>query len=179
MPNHCANSLKLTATTPAATAMLATIRDELTKEHPQIFQTIDPCPQELLDTPAGPKDPDENLKIEKYGYANWYDFAKARWGTKWNAYEINTLHDEGNTLTLQFDTAWSPPIEIYTTLHAMGFDVEATFVECGCDFVGFWQNGNDHVESLNLQEDDWLNDEFLTDFFKQFDIDHHPAHFGG
>jgi hypothetical protein len=44
---------------------------------------------------------------DKYGYATWYPWALANWGTKWNAYSVN--HDGTHELysTIWFDTAWS------------------------------------------------------------------------
>ena len=39
----------------------------------------------------------------RYGYATWYGWAPANWGTKWNAYSCEKESD--NTFT--FDTAWS------------------------------------------------------------------------
>jgi hypothetical protein len=40
--------------------------------------------------------------VLEYGHINWYDWAVANWGTKWNA--CNTVVD-GNVI--EFDTAWS------------------------------------------------------------------------
>ena len=31
------------------------------------------------------------------------------WGTKWNAYQCNIISSEAGILTLQFQTAWTPP----------------------------------------------------------------------
>lgn len=189
MPNHCANTLKITAHTPEQLALLADIRHQLTLEEKHIFNTIYPCPAELMDTRAGfPKDPQEPDNIEKYGYAHWYDFCVAEWGTKWDAYEVDLLSDTGNSLTISFDTAWSPPTGIYATLLTKGFSVEATFVEQGCDFIGYWVNGHDHTESLSAltgeaqdeDEDSYCEDLIdLPDYFAGHGLTHSPAHFGG
>jgi hypothetical protein len=185
MPNHCANSLKLTATTPENRQLLNAIRAAVAAEE-GFFQTIDPCPAELLDTRAGhPADTREPANLKKYGFANWYDFQLARWGTKWDAYEIDTLADTGETLMLSFDTAWSPPVGIYQTLHDMGFEVEATYCEQGCDFVGYWINGTDHTDTLSHVAPAFYDDENgfayeqLEHYFTRHHIDHSPAHFGG
>lgn len=186
MPNHCANSLKITATTPEARELLATIRAGINAEQPKLFQVIDPCPAELLDTRKGyPKDDREAVNVEKFGFPTWYEFNTTRWGTKWDAYEIDTLADEGNTLTLSFETAWSPPVSIYATLHARGFDVEATFCESGSDFIGYWKNGTDHTTALSVAVPAVFDDETgaaydqMTAYFAAHGIDHEPAHFGG
>jgi len=185
MPNHCANSLKITATTPETRQMLDAIRAAIADEK-GFFQIIDPCPPELEDTRAGyPKDDREAANLEKYGFAHWYDFQVARWGTKWNAYEIDTLADTGDTLTLTFDTAWSPPVGIYQTMHEKGFQVEATFVEQGCDFIGFWRDGNDHTDALSrvvpafYDDDEGFSYDQLDHYFTRHHIDHAPSHFGG
>ena len=187
MPNHCANSLKLTANTPEALKLLDAIRAEITAGR-GFFHAIDPCPEELQETRAGfPRDDREAANIKKYGFAHWYDFQVARWGTKWNAYEIHTLADEKNTLMLEFETAWSPPTGIYETLHARGFDVEATYCEQGCDFVGYWKNGTDHTDKLSAAVPQVYQDheetinayEPLENYFTAQGINHFPPHFGG
>ncbi len=50
----------------------------------------------------------ENL--EKYGVANWYDWANKNWGTKWNACD-STYSLDGDEVFIEFDTAWGPPTE--------------------------------------------------------------------
>lgn len=37
------------------------------------------------------------------------DWSRANWGTKWNAYSHKPVERTADTLTLRFDTAWSPP----------------------------------------------------------------------
>jgi len=49
--------------------------------------------------------------IAKYGYETWYDWCRANWGTKWNAYESKILDD-----SLSFWTAWNTPIPFFTAL---------------------------------------------------------------
>lgn len=187
MPNHCANSAKFTATTPEAAAMLDKIRASIKADKPEIFQTIHPCPQDLIDTTEGyPKDQREAENIKKHGFANWYEFQTQEWGTKWDAYDVDTLHDEGDTLTLNFDTAWSPPLELYRKAESLGFEIEATYCEAGCDFVGFYREGEENTDSLSRvapppdDEGEYLEDRFsLPDYFRAHGIDHAPAHFGG
>ena len=45
--------------------------------------------------------------ILKYGYANWYTWSIAKWGTKWNACGTEVSEDK---TTMEFETAWDPPI---------------------------------------------------------------------
>jgi hypothetical protein len=185
MPNHCANSLKLTATTPEAVALLEQIRANINEEK-GFFNLIDPCPEELSETKAGfPRDEKEPENTRKYGYANWYEFQIDRWGTKWDAYEIHIIEDEPQTLVLEFDTAWSPPVGIYRTAEDKGFAIEATYVEQGCDFIGFYRNGHDHTDKLSevvpafYDDDEGFSYDQLDHYFTRHQIDHTPPHFGG
>jgi hypothetical protein len=126
---------------------------------------------------------------EKYGHAHWYDFCVSEWGTKWDAYEIDILEDTTSSLTISFNTAWAPPTGIYAVLMTKGFSVEATFVEQGCDFIGYWVDGHDHTEKLSdlvgereeeEEDDSYLEDLFdLPDYFAGHGLTHSPAHFGG
>ena len=47
---------------------------------------------------------------QKYGFADWYDWSVANWGTKWNACNSYGCDCEENpdATILYFDTAWSP-----------------------------------------------------------------------
>src|SRR5271155_1321112 len=56
--------------------------------------------------------------FDKYGYTYWYDWRLDQWGTKWNV-DDPVVSDEGNALTITFDTAWSPPLPIFEKLAAM------------------------------------------------------------
>ena len=53
--------------------------------------------------------------IKKYGHKNWYDWNRANWGTKWDAYEpyVNAMTDE---IFLSFMTAWSTPEPVFVKL---------------------------------------------------------------
>lgn len=59
----------------------------------------------------------DNLK--KYGYKDWYNWAYANWGTKWNSY---SSYIEDNVIT--FDTAWSCPEPVFRKLSQMFPKVE-------------------------------------------------------
>jgi hypothetical protein len=64
---------------------------------------------ELLKELSKIKDQEKIVNLEKafgnlckYGYASWYDWSRANWGTKWNAYCQNFLDN-----TFIFETAWN------------------------------------------------------------------------
>lgn len=206
MPNWCSNSLKLIATTADSEKKLAQIVQELgravaEKNNPEIFQLIRPVPEDLKITAGflGHNTPEqaaleareaENLK--HYGYKNWHGFCMAEWGTKWDmsiadspeVYEI-----EGNAVTIYFDTAWSPPGAIYPALEAMGFKVEATYIEQGMGFIGHYRDGVDFYTDMSelqpVTENEEDEDEFfhlcknIDKFFEDAGFDHSPPNFGG
>ena len=206
MPNWCANSLKLVATTPDSEKKLTEIVQELARaktagESAGIFNLIKPVPQALLITAGYLGDTveqaalvekeKENLKT--YGYKNWYDFCIGEWGTKWDA---KTEYDEpytmeGNQVTIYFDTAWSPPMEIYYALEEMGFEVEATYVEQGVGYIGYYANGEDHCEEMNQfypaptddpdMEDSAMDEITLKiyDYFEKSGFKHSSSNLGG
>lgn len=71
----------------------------------------------------------ENYK--KYGSTDWYNWRWEHWGTKWNA--CNTYYDEG--FSLQFDTAWSVPEQIFVEMSK--------------------QNPDDTIEVFSEEETGW------------------------
>lgn len=71
----------------------------------------------------------ENIK--KYGHKDWYDWSIANWGTKWNAYSFQLVKEDENSLTVQFDTAWSTPEPIWDKLEELGFEVNGVWLDEG------------------------------------------------
>lgn len=206
MPNWCANSLKLVATTAESEKKLAEIVQELARaktanESASIFNLIKPVPQALIDTVAGfrghgtPEQAalelaqQENLKT--YGYKDWYDFCIGEWGTKWDARTSDgdaPYTIDGNAVTIFFDTAWAPPMNIYYALEEMGFVVEATYIEQGMGYIGYYTNGVDTCERMDQFEPevDEEDDEYfgilcdkIDKYFEANGFDHSPANFGG
>lgn len=51
--------------------------------------------------------------IAEYGFAYWYPWAVHNWGTKWNAYEVES---DGDFVT--FQTAWAHPEPVFLKLSA-------------------------------------------------------------
>ncbi len=104
----------------------------------------------------------EELK-QRYGYTTSYDFACGEWGTKWEpSCEIEQINivttTSGNTdcytFSVNFYSAWTPPIEFYQHLiDDYGFDVDAHYFEGGLVFAGsFDSNGSDYYEFNSLEE---------------------------
>lgn len=154
MPNWCNNSVSITHQDPAKLeALAAAVREGKFCNH------VIPTPEDLnitagslgRDTPEQAELERKSAEnVEKYGYANWYDFQVARWGTKWDvdAYEGEETKVENGILSFGFDSAWAPPIGVYEALHEQGFTVKAFYWESGMCFAGKWEDGFDDYYEL-------------------------------
>ena len=147
MPNWCNNSVEIYHADPA---MIERVRKGFNDGG--LFTELIPCPQELTDTVSGSMGEDKRAEheaqqaanVEKYGYANWYDFCVNEWGTKWDVgADGNPAQDIPGGLMLGFDSAWSPPIGAYEKLTDLGFRIRAMYYEPGMAFAGVWEEGHD------------------------------------
>ena len=148
MPNWCNNQVEISHDdVTKMEALVAAINDGKFCNH------VIPTPESLHIT-AGREGADgdpkqialeaaEKSNLEQHGYANWYDFQVARWGTKWDVDAYDTVTLDGNGIQFGFDSAWSPPIGVYEALVEQGFRVKAFYYESGMCFGGVWDNGND------------------------------------
>ena len=68
---------------------------------------------------------------------SWYEWNVSNWGTKWEASIYSWTKVNDNSITMNFDTAWSPPTALYEFLAAnTEWYVTATYYEPGMSFVG-------------------------------------------
>ena len=170
MPNWCNNSIRIIGD-----------YDTLVQLKPVVdsgegfLQAIKPMPKELGETVKGSGD---ELQTTEYdGHTNWYDWAVANWGTKWDPEVHLEYVDNGDgtaEITGWFDTAWSPPIE---ALHSLSQDWDSCYIELfyhesGMCFVGCWdsEGADDHYEYDSATSDtvrnmipEYLVDEFALD----------------
>lgn len=148
MPNWCENTLRITPKTDAARAMLpALIEGFRPQTDRHAFSVINPTPEELMSHASPQRDADQAARFEAaYGARDWYDWCVKNWGTKWPSDNHHVV--KGDTLIAYFATAWSPPIGIYQSLLNLGFDVFATYAECGIGYAGIWDNGIDQEMEL-------------------------------
>jgi hypothetical protein len=154
MPNWCSNTLHLEHSDPAMID-----RAEQAFNAGKFLNEFIPVPQSLHEAVAGSFSDQEQQaanqalqasNLEKYGYATWYDFCVNEWGTKWEVSGESERLDP-NTLSLRFDSAWSPPCTAYEALTALGFAVDAMYYEPGMGFCGRWTDGEDrYVEFSGL-----------------------------
>lgn len=181
MPNWCSNSCRMTA--PMDHPMMVNIKDELDRgENAQWFQAVVPVPQALLDAPAragSPVTEDEEKLEAAFGYKNWYDFCMAEWKTKWEA-RVHKYEIDGDSITVWFDTAWSPPDGIYEAMHKAGISVEAAYCEGGMGYMGWWKDGEECVVDMpngSFDEDSFHYE--IDKFFEDAGISHAPEGLGG
>jgi hypothetical protein len=151
MPNWCNNTLELAHEDPA---MIERARKAFTEG--KLLEEFIPVPKSLHIVAGRVGDDNDPKQIELheqtmqnlsvYGYANWYDFCVAEWGTKWDVGgdDYNApIQESPNKITMSFDSAWSPPTSAYEKLFDLGFSVRAYYYEPGMAFAGIWEDGCD------------------------------------
>ena len=144
MPNWCQNVAKITHENLAELDAIVT---ELKKDEPELFQSLVPNPS-----------------------GEWqYDWSVVNWGTKWDA-SVYSHELSDDVLTINFDTAWGPPIAFYEKLEEMGFIVDAYYREEGMAFCGHYYDGcDDYYEYGNLSADE-IEDEIPSEINELFGI---------
>ena len=149
MPNWCSNHITVRGTDPVAIKRLADAFDA-----GEFCSTVVPMPEELNITSGflgnGAEQAELEAKskanLEKYGYANWYDFNVANWGTKWEIGgngDVAEIEDDGLSFSASFESAWSPPTGVCEVLVEQGFEVTLYYYEPGMGYVGKWEDGCD------------------------------------
>ena len=80
----------------------------------------------------------------------WYDWRIAHWGTKWNACDTEVAWYP-DTLVINFNTAWSPSIEITRKLFELypDIEIEHSFYEGGVGIAGKFNN------HMSMEPDDY------------------------
>jgi hypothetical protein len=162
MPNWCNNTVEISHTNP--TKLKGLIK---AINRGQFCNYAIPIPQELKDTVAGRVGGDEEyaqklldfkrtLNVEHFGSPDWYDYAVANWGTKWDVDPYEKIEVSNQTsITFGFDSAWAPPIGVYEKLEQMGYSVRAYYYEPGMAFCGVWDEGYDdffEIGGLNWEQ---------------------------
>ena len=175
MPNWCDNTLHITHENPE---MMKKVIDAWNSG--EFFQTMRPCPQELIDTSAGyageTEEQQENERrelanLEKYGYKNWYDWRLDNWGTKWDIDTNGIKHKHKASFSQGFYSAWSPPIDFYEYLDKLGYDVKASYFEGGMGFCGNWssKNGDDYYQ-IEECTPKWIEENIPDDICEEFGL---------
>lgn len=127
MPNWCYNSARLYNEDKSKIDDLETT---LSDEKAEVCQHL--CPN-----PAGEWD---------------YGWSVENWGTKWDFSPHDWERLDDNTISINFDTAWSPPIALYEYLESNGWSVQALYHEPGLCFAGRFEDGYDDYYELDLTD---------------------------
>jgi hypothetical protein len=145
MPNYCDNLLTLTHSDPA-----------------MITRAIEAFKRGQFCSEFVPQPEDEE---------DWYSWNVNNWGTKWDVgnEDVNEQTDP-NTFEVSFDSAWTPPSELYETLQEeYGFEVIAYYYEPGCAFCGKFDAYGDHFYKIDGNSE-WAKENIPEDIEEQFNI---------
>jgi len=154
MPNWCHNNVSVSHADPE---MMEKFHRGVT--HGTLFATLVPMPEALNGTTSPAPETNEEL-IRLYGADNWYTWNCDNWGTKWDVVDGDfTLQEDKLSGTGYFETAWSPPIQAYEKLSALGFEIDATYLEEGMAFAGrFRSDEGDESYEFDFSNENWRED---------------------
>lgn len=111
-----------------------------------------------------------NYQRETYGVVGWYEWRLENYGTRGdvNDVEMVTEHisDDYESITMHFDTAWSPCINFVRNVSKMFPDLEfeLTYIETGNFFCGIYTSyfsdgeqyeDNEEGEPILVRIDNW------------------------
>jgi hypothetical protein len=177
MPNWCFNRLVVDTTNESGKILAEAFRPKYDREedgrvikndYAKPFGDLMPCPEELQIEAGyfgkGSAKDEEMQQLyasnkEKFGYAHWYDWQIASWGTKWDARVEDFQDDDPEEFYIYFETAWSPPIEFFRWFSEKYPDVsfENEYDEEGMSFEGKCSNSADcgfHDECWDIEEEE-------------------------
>lgn len=159
MPNWCQNTVTLRHPDPA---MILRVAESFSRG--ELLNEFIPVPADLKDTTSGylgdndaqaALEARQRQNIEKYGFPTWYEFCIYSWGCKWDI-EGEIISQNDHTIVLNFDSAWSPPIEAYRVFSELGFGVVALYYEPGMSFCGEYTTEADDFSYTIVGDSDWV-----------------------
>ena len=149
MPNLCTNNLLVTGDEKEVKRFHNAITKGEMKDYEQfrILDNLLPTPKELQDTPKGSfgesdkqkqKEEQNKANIAKFGYADWYDWNCANYGSKWSDYEGVINDYKAGSLDVVFMSAWSPITQgiIHVSKQFPKLNFLLTYEEGGMAFLG-------------------------------------------
>ena len=95
---------------------------------------------------------------DTYGAINWYEWAWANWGVKWNANTTDIEEDE-DELVLYFDTPWGPPSGWLEKLAEKKIPFELDWEEEGGMRGRISANENGEITDEELEPEIWEDEE--------------------
>jgi len=110
MPNWCSNELIIGSKNKD---LIKTIHSEIINEEGHLdFKLITGVP----DTPAYRNEFTDSQDEIRDDPTYWYKWNPENWGTKWNACDSDVVDPHSTLLTINFNTAWSPPEPVIRAL---------------------------------------------------------------
>lgn len=111
------------------------------------------------------------------GLHEWnYDLAVENWGTKWDVSQTEVIDQFENSISVAFESAWSPPIAFYDRMVEMGFEVNASYFEPGMGYVGKYIDGEDEEYEIDPEDLSNIPEELneiwgVTEMYEDWDAD--------
>lgn len=134
MPNWCYNEATLIAERKSQIDELVTALEKIdAQQGDEFFNILRPRPADQAE--------------------NWYEWNCENWGTKWDASIQSWSRVDDTQLNLTFETAWSPPTELYNYLFDQGWDITAKYHEPGMGFIGEYDNTIDDCFEYEMTEE--------------------------
>ena len=127
---------------------------------------------DALETELQKKD-SEILKLLRPYEGEWdYGWCVENWGTKWDARVIDYFRDGDNSISITFETAWGPPLTLYSYLYESdeGWEIDAYYNEPGMCFAGTWYNGSDDLYEYAELSADEIDEELPEELNEMYAI---------
>lgn len=117
-------------------------------ESPFSLNGVLPMPKELEGTTASVSSPEEFAQAlagnKEFEYSDWYYWRLANWGTKWDLDTDTTyvgevvVQDDNASVSLSYDTAWSPINDFWLKVSEMfpKVRIDNRYYEEGMNFIG-------------------------------------------
>ena len=101
-----------------------------------------------------------------------YGWCVENWGTKWDARVIDYFRDGDNSISITFETAWGPPLTLYSYLYESdeGWEIDAYYNEPGMCFAGTWYNGSDDLYEYAELSADEIDEELPEELNEMYAI---------
>lgn len=103
-----------------------------------------------------------------------WDYGKAveNWGCKWEASEVSCeIEYDTQTMMLDFDTPWGPPIAAYQAGEAKhDLEIMASFYEPGMAFVGCYEDMEEETFDIDFEDENWC-DNIPSNLVEEWSLD--------
>lgn len=118
--------------------------------------------EELLPTP-------KNMLEDTGVMPAWYNWRVNNWGTKWDVDTHNIEENNGDSLQVSYNTAWSPnePFVKYASEKYPNLKFKLTFEEPGMNFCGILVCKNGEIVEAETDELEWIDGD--TDRLVKYD----------